>query len=89
MQAANTLSGAAVAAGAGDVPEPVVVAVTGSKGSGKSSVARFLVNSFLNTCTEVAFLDLDPGQPELTPPVSAVQWSEATVLRADAATSPV
>lgn len=74
MQAADTLSGASAAAAAAvaaaEVPTPVVVAVTGSKGSGKSSVARLLVNNLLNHCSEVAFLDLDPGQPELTPPVS-------------------
>eukprot|EP00775_Hariotina_reticulata_P002768 gene2768-3061_t len=50
-------------------PSPPVVAVLGSKGTGKSAFARLLVNSLLSGgCGAVAFLDLDPGQPELTPP---------------------
>jgi polynucleotide 5'-hydroxyl-kinase GRC3/NOL9 len=46
--------------------------VTGSKGSGKSAFARLLVNTLLSQGHRVvAYLDLDPGQPEFTPPVSA------------------
>ncbi|KAG1671780.1 hypothetical protein FOA52_000157 [Chlamydomonas sp. UWO 241] len=44
------------------------VVVLGAKGSGKSSLARLLVNSLLNHVPEVVFLDTDLGQPELTPP---------------------
>jgi pantothenate kinase len=50
---------------------PLSVAVSGSKGSGKSAFARLLVNRLLSQGHGVvAFLDLDPGQPEFTPPVS-------------------
>ena len=44
------------------------VAVAGSKGVGKSTLARLLVNSLLNVSPAVAFLDTDCGQPELTVP---------------------
>lgn len=44
------------------------VAVTGSKGVGKSTLARLLVNSLLEACPVVAFLDTDCGQSELTVP---------------------
>lgn len=47
---------------------PVVVAVCGSKGVGKSTFARLLTNAMLNTCHQVAYLDTDCGQPEFTPP---------------------
>lgn len=90
MQAAGDLAtAAAAAAGRGGVLAtpaassssscggvPLVVAVTGSKGSGKSAFARLLVNHLLNQGQGqgqgqglVAYLDLDPGQPEFTPPV--------------------
>lgn len=54
---------------------PLAVAVTGSKGCGKSAFARLLVNALLTrqqggSDGVVAYLDLDPGQPEFTPPVS-------------------
>lgn len=69
-QAAGSVSAApAAAAASGAAVPPIVVAVTGSKGSGKSAFARLLTNSLLNSCGAVAFVDLDPGQPELTPPV--------------------
>ncbi|KAI9841375.1 MAG: Polynucleotide 5'-hydroxyl-kinase grc3 [Thelocarpon superellum] len=51
--------------------------VCGPQGSGKSTYARILVNGLLTTVDtrllqhhvpQVAFLDLDPGQPEFTPP---------------------
>lgn len=45
-----------------------VVVVAGAKGSGKSTLCRCLVNQMLDFVPEVAFLDLDPGQPEFTPP---------------------
>ena len=44
------------------------VAVAGSKGTGKSTLARLLVNSLLNVTPVVAFLDTDCGQAELTVP---------------------
>ncbi|GKY90450.1 hypothetical protein MPSEU_000018800 [Mayamaea pseudoterrestris] len=44
------------------------VAVTGAKGVGKSTFLRLLMNQALSYCAQVALLDLDLGQPELTPP---------------------
>ena len=35
---------------------------------GKSTFGRLLVNTLLNTHPCVAYLDTDPGQPELTVP---------------------
>lgn len=78
MQTVDTLSaavsGAATEAVAPAVQPsgPLVIAVTGSKGCGKSALARLLVNSLLNSCPAVSFMDLDPGQPELTPAVSSL-----------------
>lgn len=57
---------------------PAVV-ICGPKGSGKSTFSRILTNSLLNVNPDprsstrrgfdgVAFLDLDPGQPEYSPP---------------------
>jgi len=43
------------------------VAVTGSRGVGKSTLARLLVNALLGSAPCVAFLDTDLGQPEFTP----------------------
>ncbi|MBW0508443.1 hypothetical protein O181_048158 [Austropuccinia psidii MF-1] len=42
--------------------------IQGSKSVGKSTMACLLINSLLNTFDRVALLDLDPGQPLLTPP---------------------
>ena len=55
--------------------------ICGPKGSGKSTFCRLLINSFLSKrfattqardtksqTAEIALLDLDPGQPEFTPP---------------------
>ncbi|GAX82229.1 hypothetical protein CEUSTIGMA_g9657.t1 [Chlamydomonas eustigma] len=47
---------------------PLVVAVCGSKGMGKSTFSRLLTNRFLNICKEVMYLDTDCGQPEFSPP---------------------
>ena len=44
------------------------VAVVGSKGVGKSTLARLLVNSLLDASPVVAYLDTDCGQSELTVP---------------------
>lgn len=48
-------------------PPPRLV-VCGDKGSGKSTLARYLVNTLLSKYPAVAFMDCDPGQPELGPP---------------------
>ena len=45
--------------------------VCGPKGTGKSTFSRLLLNSFLTGISSrsgVGFLDLDPGQPEYSPP---------------------
>lgn len=38
--------------------------IIGDKGSGKSTFSRFITNRILNRFPKVAYLDLDPGQPE-------------------------
>ena len=48
--------------------QTLCVLVCGSKNTGKSSLARLLVNALLSKHGTVAFLDTDCGQPELTPP---------------------
>lgn len=50
------------------VPCAPVVVIAGPKGVGKSTFSRYLVNTLLNTCSSVAYLDSDCGQPECTPP---------------------
>lgn len=45
---------------------PVVV-VCGGKNVGKSTLTRYLINSALNCCGKVAFLECDVGQTEFTP----------------------
>ncbi|KAF6256470.1 HAD-like domain-containing protein [Scenedesmus sp. NREL 46B-D3] len=68
MQAAEAVAEAAAAAAAAG--EPLVVAVTGCKGCGKSAAARLLANSLISASSSsggVVYMDLDPGQPELTP----------------------
>ena len=57
---------AVCAAAAGGAP--VVVAVLGPKGVGKSSLARLTANRLLDVAPTVAFLDSDVGQPEFSPP---------------------
>lgn len=50
---------------------PPVIIITGSKGTGKSTFARILVNKLLTFSpfyTSIAYLDCDPGQPEFSPP---------------------
>lgn len=49
----------------GSVPRRVVVC--GRQNTGKSSLLRVVANTFLNVCTEVLYLDCDPGQCEFTP----------------------
>ena len=49
----------------GGCPAAVVV---GSKGAGKSTLTRLLVNSLLEAAPAVAYLDTDCGQSELTVP---------------------
>ncbi|KAH0537332.1 hypothetical protein FGG08_005848 [Glutinoglossum americanum] len=56
----------------GKVAPPIIVAA-GPKSAGKSVFCRHLYNSMLTNSTSeasngLAFLDLDPGQPEFSPP---------------------
>lgn len=60
-----------------ELKKPPAVIICGPKGSGKSTFGRLLANSMLNRSPRsghergadgVAFLDLDPGQPEYSPP---------------------
>ena len=63
-----------------ELPNPLAVMVCGPKNSGKSTFTRYLANSILMRTTRrfqsqnitqddgVALLDLDPGQPEFSPP---------------------
>lgn len=44
------------------------VAVTGAKGVGKSTFVRLLINQCFSLHPKVALMDLDLGQPELSPP---------------------
>ncbi|KAL8999639.1 MAG: hypothetical protein Q9169_001599 [Polycauliona sp. 2 TL-2023] len=52
----------------------ITALVCGPKGSGKSTFTRMLVNAFITkkpskkTPSHVALLDVDPGQPEYSPP---------------------
>lgn len=60
---------AAVAESHVGVGGPTSVVVCGAKGVGKSTYCRLLTNTLLsNGCPGVAFLDMDLGQPELSPP---------------------
>jgi polynucleotide 5'-hydroxyl-kinase GRC3/NOL9 len=45
---------------------PSRILITGGKGAGKSLFSRYALNRVLNVYDSVAFLDLDPGQPELS-----------------------
>ncbi|KAH9472923.1 hypothetical protein Pst134EA_000009 [Puccinia striiformis f. sp. tritici] len=51
-----------------DGGRPEIYFIEGPKGTGKSTFSTLLINSLLNTFQNVALLDLDPGQPLLTPP---------------------
>lgn len=42
--------------------------IAGGKNVGKSTSARYLINSLLHTCARVILVDIDPGQAECTPP---------------------
>lgn len=42
--------------------------IIGSKGLGKSTLAKHLVNRWASSLYAVYYLDLDPGQPEFSPP---------------------
>ncbi|EPX73509.1 AAA family ATPase Grc3 [Schizosaccharomyces octosporus yFS286] len=48
-----------------DVPPKLLVC--GPKGAGKSTCCRYITNRLLNSSDYVAFLDIDPGQPEVIP----------------------
>lgn len=52
-----------------DGPAPTIL-LAGSKGAGKSTLSRILLNRLLTTAglDAVAYLDVDPGQPEFSPP---------------------
>ena len=50
---------------------PPVIMICGPKGTGKSTLSRLLINACLTrnfAKPGVGFLDLDPGQPEYSPP---------------------
>ncbi|GFY67540.1 CLP1_P domain-containing protein [Trichonephila inaurata madagascariensis] len=44
------------------------ILVYGPQRGGKSTLLRYLINTTLNKCKAVYFLDTDPGQTEFTPP---------------------
>ena len=48
--------------------KPAVVFVTGPKGSGKTTMSRYIVNRVLSKHDSVCLLDIDPGQPSLSLP---------------------
>ncbi|KAI9745973.1 MAG: Polynucleotide 5'-hydroxyl-kinase grc3 [Claussenomyces sp. TS43310] len=52
--------------------KPAITTVCGPKSSGKSTFSKLLINRLITTTPGshcgVAFLDLDPGQPEYSPP---------------------
>ena len=56
-----------------------MIAVCGTKNTGKSSFGRLLANCCLNWAAQVAWLDTDPGQPEFTVPgdMIALRWLPA------------
>lgn len=45
-----------------------IMCVMGARNTGKSTFARYALNSLLSTYQNVAFLECDPGQSEFTPP---------------------
>ena len=62
MQAVQLISGEIGLGQAG------CIAITGTKGIGKSGFARLLVNTLLGQHSVVAYMDTDLGQPEFTVP---------------------
>ncbi|KAH0795943.1 Polynucleotide 5'-hydroxyl-kinase NOL9 [Histomonas meleagridis] len=44
---------------------PITIFVVGNQSSGKSTFTKYLVNNLLNSYSNVYYLDLDPGQPEI------------------------
>ncbi|GFR22283.1 polynucleotide 5'-hydroxyl-kinase nol-9 [Trichonephila clavata] len=44
------------------------ILVYGPQGAGKSTLLRYLINTTLNKCDDVYYLDTDPGQTEFSPP---------------------
>ncbi|EPY51150.1 AAA family ATPase Grc3 [Schizosaccharomyces cryophilus OY26] len=46
---------------------PPKLLICGPKGAGKSTCCRYLTNRLVNCTDYVAFLDIDPGQPEVVP----------------------
>jgi polynucleotide 5'-hydroxyl-kinase GRC3/NOL9 len=60
-----TRSREAVASGS----RPPIILLTGAKGAGKSTFSRILANTLLTAgrLDGIAYLDIDPGQPEFTP----------------------
>ena len=67
MQAASGI-GEAMQEACASMGAPAAAAVCGSKGTGKSTFSRLLLNTLLNKCDQVAWLDTDCGQPEFTVP---------------------
>lgn len=55
-----------------DPSRPHKVLILGNKGSGKSTLGKMVLNSLLtsNSAKKVQVLDLDPGQPEFTYPLT-------------------
>ncbi|KAA8910548.1 hypothetical protein FN846DRAFT_904962 [Sphaerosporella brunnea] len=55
-----------------DGPRPPTILLTGSKSAGKSTFSRIFSNTLLTSggVEGIAYLDIDPGQPEFTPPGS-------------------
>lgn len=47
--------------------ENLIIGVIGNRNTGKSTFTRHLVNRLLSTHKEIAYLDCDLGQPEMTP----------------------
>lgn len=44
------------------------ILIAGSKGTGKSTFSKLLINRIVSTSPSVAYLDIDPGQPTFSPP---------------------
>ncbi|XP_074645215.1 polynucleotide 5'-hydroxyl-kinase NOL9-like isoform X2 [Tubulanus polymorphus] len=51
-----------------DAADSPIIVLCGGKNVGKSTMSRYLVNSALNVCDTVAYLDCDVGQTEFTAP---------------------